>query len=75
MSQLRLALEADVSARHIAFLETGKANPTRGMVIRLSEALEVPRAERTTGSLIHIEQAATSRIERSRVVGRAREVD
>lgn len=46
MSQLRLALEADVSARHIAFLETGKANPTRGMVIRLSEALEVPRAER-----------------------------
>ena len=46
MSQLRLALEADVSARHIAFIETGKANPTRGMVIRLSEALEVPRAER-----------------------------
>lgn len=46
MSQLRLALEADVSARHIAFIETGRANPTRNMVLRLSEALTVPRADR-----------------------------
>ena len=46
MSQLRLGLAADVSARHIAFLETGRANPTRTMVIRLAEALEVPRGER-----------------------------
>jgi len=46
MSQLRLGLAADVSARHIAFLETGRANPTRSMVIRLAEALEVPRGER-----------------------------
>ena len=46
LSQLRLGLEADVSQRHIAFLETGRANPTRGMVIRLSEALGVPRIER-----------------------------
>ncbi len=46
MSQLRLGLEADVSARHIAFLETGRSNPTRAMVIRLSEALAVPRSER-----------------------------
>lgn len=46
MSQMRLGLAANVSARHIAFLETGRANPTRGMVLRLAEALEVPRAER-----------------------------
>lgn len=48
MSQLGLALEADVSARHIAFIETGRANPTRAMVLRLSEALAVPRADRNT---------------------------
>lgn len=48
LSQMRLGLAANVSARHIAFLETGRANPTRGMVIRLADALEVPRAERNT---------------------------
>lgn len=46
MSQLQLALEAEVSARHIAFLETGRARPSRAMVIRLGEALDMPRAER-----------------------------
>ncbi|WP_168801300.1 MmyB family transcriptional regulator [Rhizobium rhizophilum] len=46
MSQLQLALEADVSARHIAFLETGRARPSQAMVLRLGEALDMPRAER-----------------------------
>lgn len=46
LSQMRLGLAANVSARHIAFLETGRANPTRGMVLRLAEALEVPRNAR-----------------------------
>ena len=46
MSQLALGLTADVSARHIAFLETGRSHPTGAMVIRLSEALEVPRIDR-----------------------------
>ena len=46
MSQLQLALMADVSARHIAFLETGRAKPSRHMVMRLGEVLEVPRADR-----------------------------
>lgn len=46
LSQMSLGLAADVSARHIAFLETGRANPTRTMVLRLAEALEVPRPER-----------------------------
>lgn len=46
MSQLQLALEADVSARHVAFLETGRAKPSRAMVLRLGEALDMPRTDR-----------------------------
>ncbi|MDJ0712353.1 MAG: helix-turn-helix transcriptional regulator [Woeseiaceae bacterium] len=46
MSQLDLALVSDVSARHISFLETGRAQPSQPMVLRLSESLEVPRANR-----------------------------
>lgn len=42
ISQLDLALEAGISARHLAFLETGRAKPSRAMVAQLSEALEVP---------------------------------
>jgi transcriptional regulator with XRE-family HTH domain len=42
LSQLDLALEADISARHVAFLETGRAKPSRHMVDQLIEALEVP---------------------------------
>jgi len=46
ISQLDLSLSADVSARHIAFLETGRSKPSRDMVVQLSEALMVPRADR-----------------------------
>lgn len=46
LSQLQLALEAGVSSRHIAFLETGRARPSRAMVLRLGEALDIPRADR-----------------------------
>lgn len=46
LSQLALALEADVSARHVSFLETGKARPSREMLLRLAERLEVPLRER-----------------------------
>jgi transcriptional regulator with XRE-family HTH domain len=42
MSQLDLALAADVSSRHLSFLETGKAQPSREMVLRLCHALAVP---------------------------------
>ena len=42
LSQLHLALRANISARHLAFLETGRANPSRTMVAQLIEALEVP---------------------------------
>lgn len=46
LSQLELALEADVSARHISFLETGRSRPSREMVVRLSDQLDVPLRER-----------------------------
>jgi transcriptional regulator with XRE-family HTH domain len=46
LSQLELALGADVSSRHVSFLETGRARPSRGMVIRLAEELEIPLRER-----------------------------
>jgi transcriptional regulator with XRE-family HTH domain len=42
LSQLDLALDADVSARHISYLETGRARPSREMVLQLSEALGLP---------------------------------
>ena len=42
LSQLDLALEAGVSARHISFLETGRARPSREMVERLGEAMALP---------------------------------
>jgi transcriptional regulator with XRE-family HTH domain len=46
LSQLALSGEAGVSARHLAFLETGRARPSRGMVLRLAEALAMPRGAR-----------------------------
>jgi transcriptional regulator with XRE-family HTH domain len=45
-SQLELALAAEVSPRHLSWLETGKSQPSRAMVLRLSERLEVPLRER-----------------------------
>ena len=42
MSQLDLALAADVSSRHISFLETGRAQPGEEMVLRLAATLDVP---------------------------------
>lgn len=43
MSQLDLGVAADVSARHISFLESGRANPSKPMVLRLSDSLQIPR--------------------------------
>jgi transcriptional regulator with XRE-family HTH domain len=45
MSQLDLALEANVSARHLSFVETGRAAPSRQMVLTLAEHLQVPLRE------------------------------
>lgn len=46
LSQLDLALQAGVSARHVSFVETGRARPSRDMVLRLAEELNVPLRER-----------------------------
>lgn len=46
LSQLALALEAGVSQRHLSFLESGRARPSRDMILQLSETLEVPLRER-----------------------------
>jgi len=46
LSQLDLALEADISARHLSFLETGRAQPSRDMLLHLAEQLDVPLRER-----------------------------
>jgi transcriptional regulator with XRE-family HTH domain len=45
-SQLDLAAEAELSTRHLSFVETGRAKPSRDMVLRLSEALELPLRSR-----------------------------
>jgi transcriptional regulator with XRE-family HTH domain len=46
LSQLELSLTAGVSQRHVSWLETGRSKPSREMVIRLSEAMEMPLRER-----------------------------
>lgn len=46
MSQLDLAVDAEISARHLSFVETGRAAPSRDMVLKLAERLEVPLRER-----------------------------
>jgi transcriptional regulator with XRE-family HTH domain len=46
LSQLELALQAEVSTRHLSFVETGRASPSRELVLHLAEQLDVPLRER-----------------------------
>src|SRR3954454_1521895 len=46
LSQLDLAGDAEISARHLSFVETGRAAPSRDMVLKLAERLDVPLRER-----------------------------
>jgi transcriptional regulator with XRE-family HTH domain len=48
LSQLDLSIQADISTRHLSFVETGRSRPTPSMIIRLTEQLEVPLRERNT---------------------------
>jgi transcriptional regulator with XRE-family HTH domain len=48
LSQLDLAAEADISQKHLSFIESGRATPSREMVIALAEHLDVPLRERNT---------------------------
>ena len=45
-SQLELALDAEISTRHLSFVETGRARPSREMILLLAENLEIPLRER-----------------------------
>jgi len=46
LSQLELALSSGVSQRHVSFMESGRARPSRSMILQLSETLDVPLRER-----------------------------
>ena len=46
MSQLALAIEAEISSRHLSFVETGRSRPSREMVLLLAEVLDVPPRSR-----------------------------
>ena len=46
ISQLELALTSGVSQRHVSFLESGRSNPSRSMILQLSETLDVPLRDR-----------------------------
>ena len=46
LSQLDLAAEVNISTRHLSFVETGRSQPSRAMVLRLAERLDVPLRER-----------------------------
>ena len=46
LSQLDLACEAEISSRHLSFVETGRSRPSREMVLHLAEQLQVPLRER-----------------------------
>lgn len=45
MSQLDLALEAEISTRHLSFVETGRSTPSREMILHLADQLEIPLRE------------------------------
>ncbi len=46
LSQLQLAIQAEISTRHLSFVETGRSRPTPEMIIKLTEHLDVPLRER-----------------------------
>lgn len=48
LSQLDCAVEAEISSKHLSFLETGRSRPSREMLLKLAELLEVPLRERNT---------------------------
>ena len=45
LSQLDLSLMADVSSRHISFIETGRTSPSRAMILRLADVLDLPHKD------------------------------
>ncbi|MDQ4111619.1 MAG: helix-turn-helix domain-containing protein, partial [Actinomycetota bacterium] len=45
LSQLALATQAEVSTRHVSYVENGRSRPTPEMIVRLAEVMRVPMAE------------------------------
>src|SRR5262245_39602555 len=62
LSQLALACEAAISTRHLSFLETGRASPSRDMILGLCAALDLPLRGRN--SLLHAAGFAPAFLER-----------
>ena len=48
LTQMELALDAEVSTRHLSFVETGRSRPSRATVLKLSDRLDIPLRERNT---------------------------
>ena len=48
VAQLALAVQAEVSARHLSYIESGRALPSREMILRLADGLQIPLRERNT---------------------------
>jgi transcriptional regulator with XRE-family HTH domain len=46
LSQLELSVQADISTRHLSFVETGRSSPSRDMLLHLAEHLDLPLRER-----------------------------
>src|SRR5260370_19857747 len=46
LSQLALACDAEISQRHLSFVESGRASPSRDMILHLAEQLDVPLRDR-----------------------------
>jgi len=63
VSQLALACDAEISTKHLSFLETGRSYPSREMVLRLSRVLALPLRERN--ELLHAAGFAAAYPERS----------
>jgi predicted transcriptional regulator len=42
LSQMALALQAEVSTRHLSFVETGRSQPGRALIVRLADELQIP---------------------------------
>jgi transcriptional regulator with XRE-family HTH domain len=61
LSQLDLALQAGISARHLSFLETGRSRPSRDMVLRLADEIEVPLRDRNPLLLAAVSKSADHR--------------
>jgi len=63
LSQLDLALEAEISTRHLSFMETGRSRPSREMVLHLAERLDIPLRDRNI--MLHAAGFAPAFAERS----------